>query len=377
MRATLQSVGAVFITGQAAIAGVAVVTGSAVLTALAEIALLSAVGVVTAAARYRAFRRRYDELRREAVQSTARQRLSDDVHDLIGHELSLIGLQAGVLEMSGDPDIARRGVAIRQRSAEAITILHDTLRRIDGEPEYDDLATIVAGFRDAGARVSLTGTDPWPTEIRHAAAMVIREGLTNAARHAPGCAVDIRLSSSHAVATVEVLTDLAADSDPPIADGRGIAAQRRRLAALGGDVTARTEEGVHRLTARVPLTARRPGTASPRPARRALVAVIREAAVPVTVTVAIILGFYSWSTANSTIGEVPPVSVGTPRAQAVRALPERQSPVRLIHAPAHPAEWECRVYSNGNFPLGMATVQVCLDANRVVRVTDLSDIPLL
>ncbi|MEH3157343.1 MAG: histidine kinase [Gordonia paraffinivorans] len=377
MRATLQGVGVLLAAAQAAIVGVAVVTGSAVLTVLAEIALLAVVGVVAVAARYRALRQRFAQLRRDAADAVARQRLSDEVHDLIGHELSLIGLQAGLLEMSPDPEVARRGAAIRHRAAEAVATLHDTIRRLDEDPGHDDLQTVIARSVEAGAEISVTGTESWTPEISRMSVMVVREGLTNAARHAPGRAVHIHLGTTDDTAVIEVVTHLAADADAPTADGRGITALRRRLDRIGGEVFAETTEGVHRLTTRIPLADPVPAAASPRPSRKALAGVLREAALPLAVTAALTVGVYVWSTAHSTIDDTAVITVGMSRSEAIRALPPRQAPVRLIRSPARPASWDCRVYSNGNFPLGMATVQICLDGDRVVRVTDLAEIPLL
>jgi hypothetical protein len=86
------------------------------------------------------------------------------------------------------------------------------------------------------------------------------------------------------------------------------------------------------------------------------------------------MGFYTWASHGTSLepADAKELSVGMPAPGARAVLPARTAPVRLLPAPAHPAWWSCRVYTDGNFPLAMATTEVCFDAGRVVRITDLA-----
>lgn len=105
---------------------------------------------------------------------------------------------------------------------------------------------------------------------------------------------------------------------------------------------------------------------------------MREAAVPLAVAIVVVVVFYTWAEHGATIEPEAQarLRVGTAGATAEALLPDRQARIRLSHAAAHPRGWDCRVYTNGNYPLAVATLEVCFDAGAVVRITDLAAKPL-
>ncbi|WP_037871359.1 sensor histidine kinase [Streptomyces sp. SPB074] len=137
-----------------------------------------------------------------------RAMIAGEMHDALGHELSLIALRAGALQLAaGLPERHREAAAgLRAATAEAVDRLHeivDVLRTEDGgpgpapgdpppgRPPAPDLAGLLGRTVASGLAVRVTA---WPaapdahTALRH---RVLREALTNAARYAPGAEVTV------------------------------------------------------------------------------------------------------------------------------------------------------------------------------------------
>ncbi|UOY00418.1 sensor histidine kinase [Blastococcus sp. PRF04-17] len=145
-------------------------------------------------------------LAREAIASE-RARIAREMHDAVGHRVSLMVLQAGAIEMAA----ADRGrveqlacqvqVAGRQALDElrqAVGVLRDG--EDDGapltpQPGLDDLERLVKECRAAGMTVAFTQPRPdaAPVEpaVSRAAYRIVQEALTNAGKHAPGAAVTV------------------------------------------------------------------------------------------------------------------------------------------------------------------------------------------
>ena len=93
---------------------------------------------------------------------------------------------------------------------------------------------------------------------------------------------------------------------------------------------------------------------------------------------AAVLGFWTWASYDTTAEPevLARFTVGLPTAELDALVPERQAPVRLARSPGPPPGSTCRVYTDGNFPLAAASVEVCADDRAVTRVTDLAAEPL-
>jgi hypothetical protein len=99
---------------------------------------------------------------------------------------------------------------------------------------------------------------------------------------------------------------------------------------------------------------------------------LRSAALPAAVAVAALFAFYLWATAGTTLEDdaFAGLRPGMSRSDAEAVLPGREAPVRFLRIPPHPPGWTCRRYTDGNFPFGMTTYEVCFAGGEVVRVTD-------
>ncbi|MFC6085637.1 sensor histidine kinase [Sphaerisporangium aureirubrum] len=146
-------------------------------------------------------------LRAEQAQHHAREEIAREIHDVLGHRLSLLSVHAGALEYRpGAPpeDLARAAKVIRESAHQALQDLREVigvLRAPVGElpqPTLDDVRHLVAESGLAGMRVHLCehteGTVPGA--LGRTAYRIVQEALTNVRKHAPGAEVTVRLSGS-------------------------------------------------------------------------------------------------------------------------------------------------------------------------------------
>ncbi|MER5549367.1 histidine kinase [Streptomyces sp. NPDC001127] len=210
-----------------------------------------------------------------------RQRIAQDMHDSLGHHLTLISVHVGALEVD-------RGLTGRQREAvgvlreasvaamhelrEVVGLLKDATRRPGHAGEAEESTRGVAGMeslvqasRNAGACVALRRCGdprPLPPAADHAAYRVVQEGLTNAHKHAPGVPVAIELRYEPDALVIEVANGPASASvSTPVADrtvvsgGQGLTGLGERTRLIGGMVHAgATADGGFRLAGMLPYT---------------------------------------------------------------------------------------------------------------------------
>jgi two-component sensor histidine kinase len=377
-----------FLVVQAGVLGLAWWAGSGLLLALAELTALTGFGCLLLLGQYLLLRGRYAREREAARRAAERRRVADEVHDLVGHELSLIAMQAGLLELRATGPDAELSAQLRAQAERAVASLHDAVALLHGtapdEPVTDDIEDLVARARQAGALVTLHGdVDRVAVPTRLAVHAVVREGLTNAARHAPGSPVAVVLSGSTGAEGDVVEARVATSHAPAPAeggrDGHGLDALRRRVAALGGSLEVRHDDGTHVLTASVPARPTGDPLGSAEPAgTRPLRALVRQTALPVAVACVAVVGFWTWASHDSTAEPevIARFAVGLPTAELDALVPERQARVRLARSPEPPPGSTCRAYTDGNFPLAAASVEVCADGDTVTRVTNLAAEPL-
>ena len=210
--------------------------------------LLLVVGLPWLAGRYR---RQRVELRAAGIARVAaveRNRIAREMHDSLGHELGLVALRAAALEVAPGLDERVRAHAgeVRAGIAAATERLHEIVGLL-GEPEDTDVAALVARATAAGQDVDLTMSAAPPPSAAAVVYRVVREGLTNAGRHAPGEAVSVRVDSDAGKTTVTVENGLA-DTGVRRGNGLGLAALREEVGGLDAGV----RDGRFVLTAVVP-----------------------------------------------------------------------------------------------------------------------------
>ncbi|WP_245646188.1 sensor histidine kinase [Nocardiopsis trehalosi] len=212
-------------------------------------------------------------LRAERAQHEARDAIAREIHDVLGHRLSLLSVHAGALEYRpGMPaeDVARAAGVIRESAHRALQDLREVigvLRAPVGElptPALADLSALVEESRRAGMRVDVHRdvAGDVPDTAGRTAYRIVQEGLTNARKHAPGGEVEVRVAGGPGRGlAVEVGN---APPDPPAvpapeapdalaATGQGLVGLAERVALAGGRVEhGPTAAGGWRLAAWLP-----------------------------------------------------------------------------------------------------------------------------
>src|ERR1700728_1786160 len=193
------------------------------------------------------------EARRQA--SEERLQMARDLHDVIGHNISLINVQAGVgLDlMDTHPEQARAALAaIKSVSKDALDELRTmlgALRQGDEDaprapaPGLDRVDELVELTRAAGIPVTVQTVGearPLPAAVDLAAYRIVQESLTNVARHAGQATATVRLTHGPDRLDVEIRDDghVPATNGSFQGSGSGIAGMRQRADALGGRLEA-------------------------------------------------------------------------------------------------------------------------------------------
>lgn len=207
-----------------------------------------------------------DELAGEAAQRARlqeRSRIAQDMHDSLGHELNLLALRAGAMELDTTLTTTHQAAAseLRAGASSAITQLAAVVGMLRGRgpvawgPTRPDIADLVRRAAEAGMDVTLEGNGPEDAAIPVARCIhrVVQEGITNAVRHAPGAAVTVTIDSDAEEIRVTV-TNSPPDRTLRRSPGSrtGHVALEERLRACGGTLSAGHHHGGFRLMARVP-----------------------------------------------------------------------------------------------------------------------------
>jgi signal transduction histidine kinase len=190
-------------------------------------------------------RTREEEARRRIAEE--RLRIARDVHDVVGHSLATIALQAGVAEhlLDGREPEARESMAtIRRLSKQALGevgamlgVLREGAERAP-TPDLHQVTRLVQDMREAGLSVDLDlDAAPVPEVVGGAAYRIVQESLTNVVRHAgPDASARVRVSSSNGSVEVEITDDGAGATITH--EGNGLIGMRERATALGGTFEA-------------------------------------------------------------------------------------------------------------------------------------------
>jgi signal transduction histidine kinase len=212
-----------------------------------------------------------EELRREralAERSAAaeeRVRIARELHDVVGHEVTLIAIQseAAAAALRSAPERAAGPIEAIRQTAHRTTaemrallgVLHSDEDGAATTPAAGSAAVdqLISRAQDVGMDVTVhTVGTPWsgPANMWLGIYRIVQESLTNAGRHAPGKPVDISITWSTAGVQIRVCNP--ADTRPRPA-GFGIAGMRERARLLGGELFAGVKDpGTFEVTATLP-----------------------------------------------------------------------------------------------------------------------------
>ncbi|RJL27156.1 sensor histidine kinase [Bailinhaonella thermotolerans] len=238
---------------------------------LARVVVLTALPLL--AGRYVA--RQREHMRRERALVAERERLRErlriarDMHDSLGHLLSLVSVQAAALQVAPLPGEQRRAVdGLAEAARAAAAELHEVVGalRDHDAPDLDDVGDLVERSRAAGARVTVeTSGEAVPLidrGVSRAAYRVVQEGLTNAVKHASGTPVTVSLDWQPDALLISVANPLPRRAPAPEGGGSGLRGLAERVAGAGGLLRVHRGPREFRVVAMLPLAPAFAGAAS-------------------------------------------------------------------------------------------------------------------
>ncbi|MEV6878884.1 sensor histidine kinase [Amycolatopsis sp. NPDC051128] len=199
-----------------------------------------------------------EETRRVVAEEHAR--VAREVHDAVGHHLTLIRLQAGAVRhvIHSLPPVADRALAtISAASATALAEVRAVLTTLPGHgTALSDLDDLVARATGGGRTVTLTRCGPArsvPPLVDHAGYRLAQEALTNSLRHSDATRVDLRLDHRPGAVVISV-ADNGSTGPGDAAEGAGLRGMRERARLLGGTLRIEPNHPTGwRVEARLPL----------------------------------------------------------------------------------------------------------------------------
>jgi two-component system sensor histidine kinase DesK len=193
-----------------------------------------------------------EELAHRAV-AEERMRFARDLHDLLGHSLSLIALKS---ELAGrlaerDPGRARQEMAdVESAARQALAEVRDAVSGYRQVSLAQALVEARSALSAAGIALNPpTAVDPLPAPVDAVLGWVVREGVTNVLRHSGATTVTVTLGTAEDDVVLGVADDGRGSTAP---SGAGLSGLAERVRRLGGDLRT-TGDGGFRLTARLPL----------------------------------------------------------------------------------------------------------------------------
>lgn len=177
-----------------------------------------------------------EETRRVVAEEHAR--VAREVHDAVGHHLTVIRMQANaVRHVTRDlPPVAGQALAtIAESSATALAEVRDVLAALPASGTMTDLDTLVdrATGPDRTVTLSRDSTGELPPLVDHAGYRLAQEALTNALRHSDATTVDLRVHHTPDTVVITV-ADNGSTTPGTMVDGTGLRGMRERTRLLGG-----------------------------------------------------------------------------------------------------------------------------------------------
>src|SRR6266851_9934328 len=187
------------------------------------------------------------------AKTAERERIARDLHDVLGHTLSVIILKSELAGKLMDRDPRRAGNEIReveQISRQALSEVRDTIRGYRSQGLEAELARAKSTLETAGVAVKLEAARvALPALQEGVLSMAVREAVTNVVRHAHARTCTLQLEQRNGSCHLEIEDDGRGGFEN---EGNGLRGMRERVEMLGGNLTRNSQAGT-RLTITVPL----------------------------------------------------------------------------------------------------------------------------
>ncbi|MEU4611258.1 sensor histidine kinase [Streptomyces umbrinus] len=192
-----------------------------------------------------------------------RTRIARELHDSIGHALTVAVVQAGAARAADDPGFTDRAlVAIEDTGRAALEdlervlgVLRESGRPVSSRPTLVEADRLLESARASGAKVDAEVTGPVetvPGPVSREGYRILQESLTNVLRHAGSVPVRVRIAVDDGALSLEVRNPLTVDIPGP-GRGSGLRGIRERAALLGGSARTGPDEGDWQVHAELPL----------------------------------------------------------------------------------------------------------------------------
>jgi two-component system, NarL family, sensor histidine kinase DesK len=183
-----------------------------------------------------------------------RERIARDLHDVLGHTLSVITLKSELAGKLIEQDPARAGKEIReveQVSRQALSEVRDAIRGYRSEGLVAELARAKSTLETAGVSVQCDAATSMkiPAMQESVLSLAVREGVTNVVRHAQARTCRLRIEQQNGTCRLEIADDGQGFSS---IEGNGLRGMRERVEMLGGTLERTTNSGTT-LTITLPL----------------------------------------------------------------------------------------------------------------------------
>ncbi|MEU0057065.1 histidine kinase [Streptomyces sp. NPDC006334] len=203
-------------------------------------------------------------LEERTEQLLERNRIARELHDSIGHALTVAVVQAGAARAAGDPEFTDRALGAIEETGRAaledlervLGVLREAERPVSGRPTLAEADRLLESARTSGAKVDaeVTGAvEAVPGPVSREGYRILQEALTNVLRHAGAVPVRVRVHAAADVLTLEVRNPLTAAVTGP-GRGSGLRGIRERAALLGGHASTGPDAGDWQVRAELPLS---------------------------------------------------------------------------------------------------------------------------
>ncbi|MFE4962991.1 sensor histidine kinase [Streptomyces sp. NPDC056660] len=192
-----------------------------------------------------------------------RTRIARELHDSIGHALTVAVVQAGAARAAGSPEFTDRALAAIEETGRSaledlervLGVLRESRQPVHARPTLTDADRLLESARASGAKVDAEVTGPLgtvPGPVSREGYRILQEALTNVLRHAGAVPVRVRVTVGDGVLGLEVRNPLPGRIPGP-GRGSGLRGIRERAALLGGSARTGPDEGDWQVHAELPV----------------------------------------------------------------------------------------------------------------------------
>ncbi len=207
---------------------------------------------------------RLTALEARTEQLLERTRIARELHDSIGHALTVAVVQAGAARAAGDPAFTERALSAIEETGRValedlervLLVLRESAQPPSQRPTLVEADRLLEAARASGAAVEAQLTGPLeklPGPVTREGYRILQEALTNVLRHCGPVPVKVRVEMGPGRLVLEVTNPLPERPTVMTRGGSGLRGMRERASLLGGEAETGPYEGGWRVRARLPL----------------------------------------------------------------------------------------------------------------------------